>query len=97
QDRVAGLRRFGAAALDLAWVAAGRLDAYLERGPSPWGMAAGIAVGGGAGGVVSRLHGGGEKVNIGGLLPGNAGIHGHMLRTLREALRGPSTARHSSA
>ena len=41
QDKVAGLRRFGAAALDLAWVAAGRLDAYWERGLSPWDMAAG--------------------------------------------------------
>src|SRR2546430_6456305 len=51
QERVAGLRRFGAAALDLAWVAAGRLDGYLERGLSPWGMAAGIAAGGRAGRV----------------------------------------------
>jgi len=44
QDKVAGLRRFGAAALDLAWVAAGRLDAYWERSLSPWDMAAGIAL-----------------------------------------------------
>src|SRR5207244_8881398 len=36
QDKVAGLRRFGAAALDLAWVAAGRLDAFWERDLSPW-------------------------------------------------------------
>ncbi len=41
QEQVAGLRRFGAAALDLAWVAAGRLDGYWERDIKPWDMAAG--------------------------------------------------------
>src|SRR5262249_36597936 len=40
QEKVAGLRRFGAATLDLAWVAAGRLDAFWERNLSPWDMAA---------------------------------------------------------
>ncbi len=42
QDKVAGLRRFGAAALDLAYVAAGRFDAYWERGLSAWDFAAGV-------------------------------------------------------
>ena len=42
RSKVAGLRRFGAAALDLAWVAAGRFDAYWERNLSPWDMAAGM-------------------------------------------------------
>src|ERR1700752_4804197 len=42
QEKVAGVRRFGAAALDLAWVAAGRLDGYWERNLSSWDMAAGI-------------------------------------------------------
>ena len=42
QDKVAGLRRFGAAALDLAYVAAGRFDVYWERGLSPWDFAAGV-------------------------------------------------------
>ena len=42
QEQVAGLRRFGAAALDLAWVAAGRLDGYWERDLKPWDMAAGL-------------------------------------------------------
>ena len=41
-QRVAGVRRFGAAALDLAWVAAGRLDAFWERDLSPWDVAAGL-------------------------------------------------------
>ena len=40
--QVAGVRRFGAAALDLAWVAAGRYDGYWELGIQPWDMAAGL-------------------------------------------------------
>ena len=44
QGKVAGLRRFGAAALDMAFVAAGRLDGYWERNISPWDIAAGIII-----------------------------------------------------
>ena len=58
QDHVAGLRRFGAAALDLAWVAAGRFDGFWERDLSPWDMAAGILLVREAGGFVSDLDGG---------------------------------------
>src|ERR1700682_4101976 len=58
QERVAGLRRFGAAALDLAWVAAGRFDAYWERDLSPWDMAAGILMVREAGGLATDLDGG---------------------------------------
>src|SRR5436190_2151323 len=57
QERVAGLRRFGAAALDLAWVANGRLDLYWERNLSPWDMAAGILIVREAGGFVSDCDG----------------------------------------
>src|SRR6185503_10442330 len=58
QPTVAGLRRFGAAALDLAWIAAGRLDAYWERNISPWDIAAGLLMVREAGGFVSDLDGG---------------------------------------
>ena len=58
QDKVAGLRRFGAAALDLAWVAAGRFDGYWERNLSPWDMAAGLILVREAGGFVTDLEGG---------------------------------------
>src|ERR1700751_5919458 len=58
QEQVAGLRRFGAAALDLAWVAAGRLDAFWERDLSPWDTAAGIVIVREAGGYVTDLDGG---------------------------------------
>jgi myo-inositol-1(or 4)-monophosphatase len=82
QERVAGLRRFGAAALDLAWVAAGRFDAYWERGLSPWDMAAGIVLVREAGGFVSDLKGGDITLASDGILAGSEAIHRDMLRTL---------------
>jgi myo-inositol-1(or 4)-monophosphatase len=82
QERVAGLRRFGAAALDLAWVAAGRFDAYWERGLSPWDMAAGIVLVREAGGFVSDLKGGDITLASDGILAGNEAIHRDLLRTL---------------
>jgi myo-inositol-1(or 4)-monophosphatase len=85
QDKVAGLRRFGAAALDLAWVAAGRLDAYWERGLSPWDMAAGIALVREAGGFVTDLDGREDMIKTGGIIAGTDAIHRELLRTLKEA------------
>jgi len=58
--RVAGVRRFGSAALDMAWVAAGRYDAYWERGVSPWDIAAGMLLVTEAGGRVTSAEPGGE-------------------------------------
>jgi myo-inositol-1(or 4)-monophosphatase len=84
QDKVAGLRRFGAAALDLAFVAAGRLDGFWERNLSPWDMAAGLLLVREAGGFVSDLDGGDaifEKRNI---VAGNETMH----RELQTLLRG---------
>ncbi len=54
----AGVRRFGAASLDLAYVAAGRFDGYWERGINAWDVAAGILLVKEAGGVVTDLNGG---------------------------------------
>ena len=51
--QVAGIRRFGAAALDMAWVAAGRFDGYWELGLKPWDMAAGLLIVREAGGFVT--------------------------------------------
>ena len=56
--QVAGVRRFGAAALDLAWVAAGRYDGYWELGLKAWDMAAGILLVRESGGYVTDPHGG---------------------------------------
>jgi myo-inositol-1(or 4)-monophosphatase len=55
RDRVAGVRRFGSAALDLAWVAAGRFDGFWERGLQPWDVAAGNLLVREAGGRVGGI------------------------------------------
>ena len=60
QQNFAGLRRYGAATLDLAWVACGRLDAYWERDLSPWDLAAGSLLVREAGGFVSDCDGKGD-------------------------------------
>ncbi|HUS25443.1 MAG TPA: inositol monophosphatase family protein [Candidatus Binatia bacterium] len=57
-EKTAGVRRAGSAALDLAYVACGRLDAFWELNLKPWDMAAGILMVQEAGGIVSDLYGG---------------------------------------
>ncbi|MCT0219935.1 inositol monophosphatase [Synechococcus sp. CS-1329] len=66
--RTHGVRRGGAAAVDLAFVAAGRLDGYWERGLSPWDLAAGVVLVEQAGGVVSRYDGGAASLAEGRLI-----------------------------
>jgi myo-inositol-1(or 4)-monophosphatase len=90
QDEVAGLRRFGAAALDLAWVASGRLDAFWERNLSPWDMAAGMLIIREAGGFVTDLDGGDAMLTKGHIIAGNEAIHGALLRLLREPAKAPA-------
>jgi myo-inositol-1(or 4)-monophosphatase len=85
QAKVTGLRRFGAAALDLAWVAAGRLDAYWERSLSPWDMAAGIALVREAGGFVSDPDGRDAMLTVGGIVAGNEVLHRDLLGVLKAA------------
>ena len=79
QDKVAGLRRFGAAALDLAWLAAGRLDGYWERDLSPWDMAAGEIMVREAGGFVSDLDGKDAMFATGSIIAGNDTMHRELL------------------
>jgi len=83
QDKVAGLRRFGAATLDLAWVAAGRFDAFWERDLSPWDMAAGLLLVREAGGFITDLDGGDAMLTKGHILAGNETMHRELLRLLR--------------
>jgi myo-inositol-1(or 4)-monophosphatase len=83
QNRVAGLRRFGAAALDLAFVAAGRLDGYWERNLSPWDIAAGQIMVREAGGIISDIDTAGDPVNTGNLVCGNEFVHGELVKILR--------------
>src|SRR6202046_5820715 len=75
QQHFAGLRRSGAAALDLAWIAAGRLDAYWERDLSSWDMAAGSILVREAGGFVSDLDGDGDIFAKGQVVAGNDTMH----------------------
>jgi myo-inositol-1(or 4)-monophosphatase len=85
QEKVAGLRRFGAAALDLAWVAAGRLDGYWERDIKPWDMAAGVLMVREAGGFVSDADGAEEMMAKGDIVVGNEAMHKELLRVLKDA------------
>jgi myo-inositol-1(or 4)-monophosphatase len=85
QQRVAGLRRFGSAALDLAWIAAGRFDGYWERNLSPWDLAAGILLVREAGGYVTDLEGKETMLTSGDVLSGNEIIHNDLLKALKAA------------
>jgi len=82
QPKVAGLRRFGAASLDLAAVAAGRFDGFWERNLSPWDLAAGIVMIREAGGVVGDIHGG-DLLKTGNVVCGNEYVHGELVKILK--------------
>jgi myo-inositol-1(or 4)-monophosphatase len=79
---VAGVRRFGAASLDLAWVAAGRYDGYWESGLSAWDIAAGLVILREAGGFATDLSGGKTMLESGGILAGNERVHRALLKLL---------------
>ncbi|MCO5146596.1 MAG: inositol monophosphatase [Aquamicrobium sp.] len=83
---VAGIRRLGSAALDLAYVAAGRLDGFWETGLSPWDMAAGILMIREAGGFVSDAEGGTDMLEQGSIVAGNEIIQKTLLQTIRKPL-----------
>jgi myo-inositol-1(or 4)-monophosphatase len=85
QERVAGLRRFGAAALDLAFVAAGRFDGYWERDMSPWDLAAGILMVRESGGFVTDTDGGDAMFTKGHVVAGNEAVHRELLAVLKAA------------
>ena len=84
-QRVAGVRRFGSAALDLAWVAAGRYDAYWERDLGAWDLAAGLLLVTEAGGKVTDADGGEAILSTGSILAGNLDIHPVLLSRLTAA------------
>lgn len=88
----AGIRRPGSAALDLAYVAAGRTDGFWELGLSPWDFAAGALLIGEAGGTVSDLAGGGRYFETGNLVAGNIRVHQAMLNLIRPFLGETLTA-----
>ncbi|HEY3947531.1 inositol monophosphatase family protein [Phenylobacterium sp.] len=86
-QRVAGVRRFGAAALDLAWVAAGRFDGFWERDLNAWDVAAGVLLVAEAGGRVTDAEGGEEVLTKGSICAGNLDIHPLLLERLKAAAK----------
>lgn len=82
---VSGIRRLGSVALDLAYVAAGRMDGFWESSLNAWDLAAGIILIREAGGYVTDLAGGHDMLENGSILAGNEAIH----RALGKALKKP--------
>ena len=80
-----GIRRFGSAALDMAWVAAGRFDAYWEQGLKPWDVAAGLVIVREAGGITTDVDGGARVLSTGSVLSANLSMHAQILEALRSA------------
>lgn len=80
----AGLRRFGAASIDLAWVAAGRFDGFWERNLQAWDMAAGVLMVREAGGYVTGLSGKTDMLTSGGIVAGNETVHRAIRGVLNE-------------
>jgi myo-inositol-1(or 4)-monophosphatase len=84
---VAGIRRFGAASLDLAWLAAGKFDGFWESGLKPWDVAAGILLVREAGGFVTDYRGGSQPIERQQVIAGNDALHSRLHKLLVGALR----------
>jgi myo-inositol-1(or 4)-monophosphatase len=85
-----GVRRYGSAALDLAWVAAGRYDGFWENGLNPWDIAAGMVLIREAGGFVTDLAGGRRMFSGGGVLASNTALHEALIGLVASAAREPA-------
>jgi myo-inositol-1(or 4)-monophosphatase len=81
-SRVAGVRRYGSAALDLAYVAAGRYEGYWENGLNPWDVAAGLLIVREAGGFVTDLSGRRYRLGAQDILAANDSLHDTLLAAL---------------
>ena len=88
-----GIRRTGSAALDLAYVAAGRYDGFWEFGLAPWDIAAGILLVREAGGYVSDMAGGHEMMTTGDVLAANDHLHLPLGALIKDAMRTKSDTR----
>ncbi|MBO9710998.1 MAG: inositol monophosphatase [Caulobacter sp.] len=84
-QKVSGVRRFGAASLDLAWVAAGRFDGFWERNLKPWDVAAGVLMVTESGGKVTTIEEHGDPVEGASILAANQELHPQILERLRAA------------
>jgi len=93
--QTAGIRRFGSAALDLAYVAAGRYEGFWERSLNPWDIAAGIVIVKEAGGTVSDFDSSNTMMTSGDIVAANPDMHTPLIRALKKAEK--ATARRESA
>ena len=84
---VAGIRRYGSAALDLAWVAAGRYDGFWEEDLNVWDIAAGILLVREAGGFVTDYRGADAALAKGQVLAANDQLHSKLHKLLAGSLR----------
>ncbi|HXH17143.1 MAG TPA: inositol monophosphatase family protein [Sphingomonas sp.] len=84
---VAGIRRNGAAALDLAWLAAGRFDGFWESNLKPWDVAAGMLLVKEAGGFVTDFRGGDRAMERNEFLAANDALHSRLHKLVANALR----------
>jgi myo-inositol-1(or 4)-monophosphatase len=91
-ENTAGVRRPGSAALDLCYLAAGRLDGFFEFGLESWDMAAGTLMIQEAGGVVSNLTGAGSHLDSGNVLAGNLKVHDALRELFRPHLNADTGA-----
>jgi myo-inositol-1(or 4)-monophosphatase len=91
--QVAGVRRFGSAALDLAWVAAGRYDGYWELGVHRWDIAAGLVMVREAGGTITDPAGGDTFYETGDLVCGNATLQPKLREVVAEGIAAVHAAR----
>lgn len=80
----AGIRRLGSAALDLAYVAAGRMDGFWEDALAPWDLAAGILMVRESGGFATDREGGRDMFDNGSIVAGNEAIHRAMIEALKK-------------
>lgn len=85
--KCAGVRRTGSAALDLAYVAGGRLDGFWELGLRPWDIAAGALLVREAGGLISDVHGGDNFLQSGDVVAGTPKVFKSLLQTISPALK----------
>ena len=91
--QVAGVRRFGSAALDLAWVAAGRYEGFWELGLNKWDMAAGIVLVREAGGIVTDPDGGEGFYDSGHIVCGNPTLQPKLREVVAEGIAAAGAAR----
>lgn len=83
-ERSHGVRRAGSAALDLAYVACGRLDGFYEKGLKPWDIAAGALLVSEAGGIIAEFNGESDYLHKGNIIAGSPKVFGQMVGLLAE-------------